>query len=81
MFKKLEKITILTRMKNEDHFKINRLVHTWKEPSTVVEIFSEANNDLIKVDFMLPKSMFSKFKKDLDLLTYVGIYAVLVKES
>lgn len=72
MFNKSINVTIMTRTKNEDNFKIERLISTWKKPATTPEIKCNNNNE-IEIRFVLDKSVVKKFEKDLQLLNFIGI--------
>lgn len=76
MFNKTTELTIITRFKNEDNFKIERLIATWKEPNTV-PIVKAIDSSIVEISFIIPKSkcIIKGFKKDLNLLTFVGIEA------
>lgn len=76
MFNKKMEITIVTRFKNEDNFKIERLADTWKVPTSVVES-KGFDNGSVEIKVVINKSHLEKFKKDLNLLTFVGIEATI----
>lgn len=73
MFKaKNTKMTIITRLENGDSYKIERLVSTYKEPHTMVEVISR-DNEAIEITFVTRKSCEKSFKRDLNLLNFIGI--------
>ena len=61
MFKsKVKKVIVLTRLENQDHLKVQKVMGSWKVPKTALEI---------KVKYL------SKLIKDLDFLNNLGILA------
>lgn len=72
MFNKKVELTILTRFKNEDNFKIERLISTWKEPCTLVSV-NAINNEDLEITFTTTKSCIKEFKRNLNLLNFIGI--------
>lgn len=74
MFKKKLELTIVTRFKNEDILKVERLISTYREPNTMVSE-TVINKEQVEITFVTAKSCIKGFKKDLNLLTFVGIEA------
>jgi hypothetical protein len=74
MFNKNIEITVITRFKNEDHFKIAKLAETYKESEEPVMI-NGIDNEVVEVKFVTRKGCLKKFKEHLNLLTFVGIKA------
>lgn len=73
MFKKIKVMTLVTRFKNEDNLKITKLVNTWKKPGSEVttKIIDE---ETVWITMEFDMSCYKAFRKDLSLLTFVGIY-------
>lgn len=76
MFNKTTELTIITRFKNEDNLKVERLIASWKEPNTV-PIIKIIDDTTVEFSFIISKSkcIMKGFEKDLNLLTFVGIEA------
>ena len=72
MFNKNVEVTIVTRFKNEDNFKITRLADTYKQSGTTVEVYG-VNDEVVEVRFTTLKSCVKSLKENLKLLTFVGI--------
>lgn len=67
-------VTIKTRFKNEDHFKITRLAETYKKPGEMVEVYG-ASEEVVEIRFITRKSCVKQLKEHLNLLNFIGIEA------
>lgn len=69
-----KQIIVLTRLRNEDNLKVTRLIDTYTKSGTIIDILG-IGDGTVKITFLMKRTLIKKFKKDINLLNYVGIIA------
>ncbi|MCF8018135.1 MAG: hypothetical protein K9L62_01930 [Vallitaleaceae bacterium] len=65
-------IKVMTRLTNEDNLKITRLIESYVKSGKLIYIES-MGNDIVKVSFLIKRSLLKQFRRQLSLLNALGI--------
>lgn len=72
MFNKNVDVTVITRMVNEDHFKIQRLMQSCMAPKTVCRVVAK-DDDVIEVTVTTRKGCIKEIERQINYLNNLGI--------
>lgn len=78
MFNKKVNVTVETRYKNNDHFKVQRVLGSFQEHGTAMGI-SMINDEKIEVSVTTRKGCLKELNRKLEFLNNIGIVAKRVR--
>lgn len=71
---KIVDVSVVTRMENDDHFKVQKMLGTYKESGTSMHVKS-IGNGFVELKIKTMSGLLKSLKRDIALINLMGIKA------